>query len=42
MNKNAKRLEYSYSGPRADRIAQLSAGGKIELSGHYPHTGDVS
>jgi malonate decarboxylase alpha subunit len=27
----AKRLDYSYSGPQADRIAKLLAGGKIEL-----------
>jgi hypothetical protein len=25
-----------------NRIAKLLAGGKIELGGHYPHTGDVS
>jgi malonate decarboxylase alpha subunit len=38
----AKFLDYSNSGPQADRIAKLLAGGKIELGGHYPHTGDVS
>jgi malonate decarboxylase alpha subunit len=38
----AKRLDYSYSGPQAGRIAKLLASGKIELGGHYPHTGDVS
>ena len=38
----AKRLDYSYSGPQAERIAKWLASGKIELGGHYPHTGDVS
>jgi malonate decarboxylase alpha subunit len=38
----ARRLDYSYSGPQADGIAKLLAGGKIELGGHYPLTGDVS
>jgi malonate decarboxylase alpha subunit len=38
---NQKRLDYSYSGPQAGRIAKLLAGGKIELGGHYPHTGDM-
>jgi malonate decarboxylase alpha subunit len=38
----AKRLDYSYSGPQADGIAKLLAGGRIESGGHYPLTGDVS